>query len=47
MIKSRRSVTKSEIVVFVPYLATLLVVTVTERLINNKFKRLWKNIALA
>jgi hypothetical protein len=33
--KNRRRVTKSEIVVFVSYLATLLVATAIERSINN------------
>lgn len=45
--KNRITVTKSEIVVFVSYLATLLVVTVIQRSIYKKLKRLWKNIAVA
>jgi len=45
--KNRKRVTKSEIVVFMSYLATLLVVMVIQRSINNKLKRLWKNIAVA
>jgi len=47
MINNQRWVTKSELVVFMSYLATLLVVTVIQRSTNNKLKRVWKNITVA
>jgi len=47
MINNRKRVTKSKIVLFMFYLATLLVVRVIQRSINSKLKRLWQNIAVA